>query len=424
MNRHYDIVIIGAGMVGASLAAMLLEHAKALDLQIAMIEPSVLQPKAPLDNYQPSFDARATALSHGSAQIFQQLSLWDKLQQRAQSIEHIHVSDRGHFGAARLHATAEKVVALGYVIENKWLGEVLFEHLEKHQNSGRLTQYSPAKVERINREHGLMHLAVTSGDETLGLTADLVVMADGARSALSAALGINYVEEPYHQSALVCNVEIDRVHKNTAYERFTDTGPMALLPLKDQDQQHRCGLIWTVAEDHIDALLALDDAAFLAKLQMRFGFRAGRFIKAGQRYSYPLKLLSAQEQVRAGLVIVGNAAHTLHPMAGQGFNLALRGVASLAEQLVVGANNKIALGDFSLLSQYQHSRLADQRNTIGFSDKSMKLFTSDNSLLALGRDIGLQLLDISPTAKTFFARSAMGLTSPMPILTRGADDAK
>ncbi|EPJ55326.1 MAG: 2-octaprenyl-6-methoxyphenyl hydroxylase [Osedax symbiont Rs2] len=420
MRQHYDIVIMGAGMVGASLTAALLEHAKSLQLSIALIEPKPLHGQADLPsdqpNYQPSFDSRVTALAYGSAQIFQQLQLWDKLKSQVQPIEHIHVSDRGHFGAARLHAQQEKVPALGYVIENKWLGEVLYQHLQQHQNADLLDFYSPATVTQALRVDGKMQLQLETQAQPLALSTDLLVMADGGRSALRDKMGISYSEETYQQQALVCNVGIDRPHKNIAYERFTDSGPMALLPLLKQDKQQRCGLVWTVPEQQSDQLLAMSEKEFCATLQQRFGFRAGRFNQVGERFSYPLKLQRAQEQVRAGVAILGNAAHTLHPIAGQGFNLALRGVAALAEHLLAAARNGQNLGDYEMLYQYQQSRLADQRATINFSDKSMRLFAIDNPLLALGRDAGLQLLDICPAAKTMFSRSAMGLASPMADL--------
>jgi len=416
MKQHYDIVIMGAGMVGASLAAALLQHAKSLHLSIALIEPNPLHGQVQSLSYQPSFDGRVTALAYGSAQIFQQLQLWDKLREQVQAIEHIHVSDRGHFGAARLHAEQEKVPALGYVVENKWLGQVLNQHLQEHANADLLDFYSPATVTEALRVDGKMQLQLETQQQHLTLSADLLVMADGGRSSLRDKMGISYTEEIYQQQALVCNVGIDRPHNNIAYERFTDTGPMALLPLLKQNKQHRCGLVWTVPEQQADDLLAMTERQFCTALQQRFGFRAGRFNHVGERFCYPLKLQRAQEQVRAGVAILGNAAHTLHPIAGQGFNLALRGVAALAEHLLAAARNGQSLGDYEILYQYQQSRLVDQRATINFSDKSMRLFAINNPLLALGRDAGLQLLDICPAAKTLFSRSAMGLASPMADL--------
>jgi 2-octaprenyl-6-methoxyphenol hydroxylase len=416
MKQHYDIIIMGAGMVGTSLACALIDHAKTLNLRLALIEPNVQQLESSADHYQSSFDRRATALSYGSALIYQQMSVWDKLKHQVQPIEHIHVSDKGHFGAARLHAAQEKVPALGYVIENKWLGVVLQAHLREHENSQCLEFYSPATVERVERVEGVMKLELNRAGRASTLTANLVVMADGGRSEIREKLGISYSEESYYQHALVTNVEIDRRHENIAYERFTDTGPVALLPLLSQQKRNRCGLIWTFPDAQIEAGLACSDSAFLEQLQQKFGFRAGRFTQVGERYSYPLKLQRAQEQVRSGLVILGNAAHTLHPIAGQGFNLALRGVAALATDLKNAAKQQQDLGSYSLLHAYQKSRSADQQSTISFSDQSMRLFSNNHPLLAFGRNAGLQLLDICPAAKTVFSRGAMGLSHPVEPL--------
>jgi 2-octaprenyl-6-methoxyphenol hydroxylase len=416
MKQQYDIVIIGAGMVGASFAAALIEQAAELNLSIALIEAKALADTDNTLSYQPSFDSRATALSFGSSLIYQQLGVWQQLQQHAQAIEHIHVSDKGHFGATRLHAKQEKVPALGYVIENKWLGDVLHQHIKQHPNKQCVELVCPASIESIERVAGNMQLQVNHEGNQFSLSASLVVIADGGRSSLREQLGIDYTEKHYQQHALVANVAIDRTHNNVAYERFTDTGPIAILPLAKQARTHRCGLIWTVPDEDVQRISDLSDDQFLIELQQRFGFRVGRFKSVGQRFNYPLTLQAAPEQVRAGLVVVGNAAHTLHPIAGQGFNLALRGVLSLAKCVLQAAKNGQPLGDFKMLSAYQHERSADQQATIGFSDKSMKLFSTNQPLLALGRDIGLQCLDICPPAKTMFARSAMGLSNPMSNL--------
>lgn len=424
MKAQYDVVIMGAGMVGASLAIALLDHAQALDIDIALIEPQASGYGASTEEYQSSFDARSTALSFGSSLIFQQLGVWQKLQQQVQEIAHIHVSDKGHFGATRLSAEQQKVAALGYVVENQWLGDSLLDHLEKHPNSERLTFYRPAKVNAEKRLDGLTQLSVDTEQGSLSIETQLLVMADGGRSSLRESLGISYSEQAYDQHALICNIEFDRAHNNIAYERFTDTGPIALLPLTKQGKRHRSALIWTIPDSQIDDIQGLNDKAFIAQLQQRFGYRSGRMLSVGERVCYPLKLQLAQEQVRAGLVLVGNAAHTLHPIAGQGFNLALRGVASLAEHLVKAAdlstkndsNKATNFGDLKMLSDYQEQRQSDQQLAVNFSDKSMHLFSTNNSMLALGRDLGLQLLDICPAAKTVFARSAMGLSSPMPDL--------
>lgn len=425
MKADYDVVIMGAGMVGASLAIALLDQAQALDLKIALIEPQASQSGEPqseesLASYQSSFDSRATALSYGSSLIFKQLNVWQVLQQQAQAIEHIHVSDKGHFGATRLHAKEQNVEALGYVVENHWLGEVLYAHLRQHPHAANLKFYRPASVTRVNRDAGVTQLDIATEQGDVQVSTNLLVMADGGRSQLRESLGISYREEPYHQHALICNLEFDRAHQSIAYERFTDTGPIAVLPLMKLQKRHRSGLIWTLPDDQIEALAALDEPAFIERLQARFGYRAGRILSVGHRVSYPLKRQIAQEQVRAGIVIVGNAAHTLHPIAGQGFNLALRGVASLAEHLIKGRIAGRDLGELALLEKYYQARLSDQQMALNFSDKSMHLFSTSNPLLAFGRDLGLQLLDVCPAAKTVFARSAMGLSSAMPDLSPNA----
>ncbi len=421
MNSQFDVVIMGAGMVGASLVSALLNHAKTLDLKIALIEPQASPYQAGhnyehLNDYQSSFDARSTALSFGSAKIFQQLDIWQQLSLQVQKIEHIHVSDKGHFGATRLSAKQQNVDALGYVVENQWLGETLLSHIDAHPNRNCLQFYRPASVISAKRREGLTQLEIDTEGESITINAQLLVMADGGRSTLRETLGFSYKEESYQQHALICNLEFDRAHKNIAYERFTDTGPIAMLPLTKQKKRHRNALIWTLPDAQVDEIQGLDDNAFMSQLQQRFGYRSGRIIGVGQRVCYPLKLQVAQEQVRSGIVLVGNAAHTLHPIAGQGFNLALRGVASLAQHLIAASAQGKSLGDLAMLSEFVDNRQADQQMAVNFSDKSMHLFSTNHSLLALGRDLGLQLLDICPAAKTVFARSAMGLSSPMPNL--------
>ncbi|QEW05196.1 2-octaprenyl-6-methoxyphenyl hydroxylase [Nitrincola iocasae] len=416
MIKHYDLVIAGGGMVGASLACALLPVAQALQLKIALVE---LQPLPPPDEsrFQPSYDARSTALAYGARSFYQATGVWQRLQEHLTPIEHIHVSDRGHFGATRLHAADEQVPALGYVVENHWLGQVLLDHIRKDR-SGCLDFICPAEIESFTPGEGCSLLSVKTPDAQLQLQAELAVIADGGRSGLREALGISCEEHHYDQHALVANISLDRPHQQVAYERFTDSGPMALLPGETLDGEFRCGLVWTLPDEDVADVLALDDVAFLQQLQQTFGYRAGRFMRVGERYSYPLKLTLAQEQVRAGLVVLGNAAHALHPIAGQGYNLALRGVTDLAENLIASRQMGISLGDLARLQTYEQQRKADQLRTIGFSDKTMRLFSNPNPILSLGRSLGLQFLDICPLGKTLFARAAMGLNSPALQLPR------
>jgi len=414
MKQHYDIVVIGGGMVGASLACALLPVSEALDLNIAVVEAFPLPEQSSLD-YQPSYDARATALAYGSRSIYEVMGVWDKLQTRLAPIKHIHVSDKGHFGVTRLHAEQEHVPALGYVVENKWLGRVLLERLQQ-ADAERIDFICPAEVTDVQYGAGQMSVTLEKAGEVKQLTTELVVMADGGRSELREGMGMHYTETTYDQHAVIANISLDRSHNDIAYERFTDTGPMALLPLETQEGEHRSAVVWTVPNDQVDEVMSLSDADFIARLHERFGHRAGNFTKVGERNTYPLKLVLAQEQVRQGLVVLGNAAHALHPIAGQGYNLALRGVVALADHLIQARKAGVNLGDLSVLQDFYDQQRQDQQRTIGLSDQTMKLFSNNNLLLAAGRNLGLQLLDICPPARTVFARGAMGLDMPAPEL--------
>ncbi|WP_151705008.1 2-octaprenyl-6-methoxyphenyl hydroxylase [Nitrincola alkalilacustris] len=409
MKTEYDLLIVGGGMVGASLACALLPLARRYQLSIALVEAMPL-PDAGSSVYQPSYDARSTALAYGARTFYEQLGIWAELSRHLTAIDRIHVSDKGQFGATRLNAEQEQVEALGYVVENRWLGQVLLQHI-REQGSDLIDFICPAEVVDMQPcETG--YEVELSAPESQRIGARLVVMADGGRSALRNRMGIGYTEQPYGQYAIVANLSLDRPHRNIAYERFTATGPIALLPGESVAGEHRCALVWTLPDDELAAVTELSDGAFLKQLQEHFGYRAGRFIRVGARHHYPLKLVQAEEQVRRGLVVLGNAAHALHPIAGQGYNLALRGVVGLAEMIAMQSEQGGALGDLAALQAYEQKRRKDQFRTIEFSDRTMKLFTSQNSLLRLGRTAGLQFMDICPSAKTLFARAAMGLDMP------------
>ncbi|PTQ68760.1 2-octaprenyl-6-methoxyphenyl hydroxylase [Pseudomonas sp. GV071] len=384
------LAIIGGGLVGASLALALQAGAKARGWSIVLIEPF-----APGDSYQPSYDARSTALSYGTQQIYQRLGIWPKVAERAEAILHIHVSDRGRFAAARLSAEEEGVPALGYVAENAWLGHCLWQALDPEVVSWRC----PAEVVAMQAIGTGYRL--TLNEETL-LDCDLAVLADGGRSSLREQLGITVKNTAYEQSALIANISIGQPHGGLAFERFTDEGPMALLPLSD----NRSALIWTRPGDDAQRLQALDDRAFLAELQNTFGYRLGALRQVGARHVYPLSLIEAQEQVRPNLVVLGNAAHSLHPIAGQGYNLALRDVQALAEALLTSPDRP---GDFATLQGYLARQQLDQSLTVGFSDRVTRLFSNAEPLLATGRNLGLLGLDMLPPAKRWFARQAMGI---------------
>ncbi|MCY1289965.1 2-octaprenyl-6-methoxyphenol hydroxylase [compost metagenome] len=388
--HHSQVAIIGGGLVGASLALALQEGARARGWKIVLIEPF-----APGNSFQPSYDARSSALSFGSRQIYERLGLWQGIAQRAEPILQIHVSDRGRFGAARLAALEEGVPALGYVVENAWLGQCLWQALDEDV----VSWHCPAEVVGMQAQEGGYRL--TLNDETQ-LDCDLAVLADGGRSGLREQLGIGVRRTAYRQTALIANVSPLEAHRGQAFERFTDDGPMALLPLPE----NRCALIWSRPGNDAERLAHLDERSFLDELQAVFGYRLGAFQQVGARHLYPLELVEAEEQVRSNLVVLGNAAHSLHPIAGQGYNLSLRDAQALAEALL--ASDKTP-GDFATLQGYLQRQRLDQNLTVGFSDQVTRLFSNAEPLLATGRNLGLLGLDLLPPAKRWFARQAMGL---------------
>lgn len=388
--KRFDIAIIGGGLVGASLALSVQAEAKARGWSILMVEPY-----APGDSYQPSYDARSSALAHGTRLIYERLGVWGTINQRAAAIERIHVSDRGRFGATRLNAVEEGVPALGYVVENAWLGQCLWQALDREV----ITWRCPAQVERLDAVPGGYQLRL---DDDAVVDCGLAVLADGGRSHLREQLGIAVNHRAYDQTALIANVSFSQGHGGQAFERFTQDGPLALLPLPE----HRCALVWTRKPADAQRLLALADADFIAQLQAAFGYRLGRVCQVGVRSAYPLALIAATEQVRPHLVVLGNAAHSLHPVAGQGFNLSLRDVQALAQALQA---SRAAPGDFATLKAYQASQARDQWLTVGFSDQLTRLFSGAGQWLGAGRGLGLLALDLLPPARHAFARQAMGL---------------
>lgn len=404
-----DIAIIGGGMVGASMAAMLPSH-----LNILLIEsfplPTSNNSETPI--YQPSYDARSSALSHSSYAIFQQIGLWPLLAQHVQPIQQVHVSDRGHWGSALLDNKQQSFDALGYVIENAWLGRCLLHFIQHKKN---IHFASPAQVENLQPLAHCAELSICSKQQDepqtrIKIQAKLAIVADGAQSKTCQQLGIHTKTTDYQHTAIVTNVSTNQAHKGIAYERFTDKGPLALLPLiidSHSEKQHRSALIWTMPNAEAKSLTALNDTDFLAALQQRFGHRQGQFTHVGQRHSYPLMLSTATEQVRRNIVILGNAAHSLHPVAGQGFNLALRDVQALCQHLQGLTTDN--LGSLTALQQYAQSQQQDQLLTSMFSDVLPALFANKAPLLTASRGLGLLSLELLPPLKHSFINFATGL---------------
>jgi 2-octaprenyl-6-methoxyphenol hydroxylase len=403
----YDVIIAGGGMVGASLALQLsCQSDSALNILVVESFPlPVATNAAPV--FRPSFDARSSALSYGSRLILEKLGVWPALSNQLSMINRIHVSERGSFGSATLEGADIGWPELGYVIENAWLGNVLLSALRLRKN---IKFCSPANVRSISPRQNGVDVCIDVKDDQQLLRAQLVVVADGADSGLRKQLGIEARVQDYRQTALIANVCFSQPHQGCAYERFTDQGPMALLPLTDSEQrQARSALVWTLADEQATHLSECDEAEFLATLQQRFGHRQGEFIRVGDRFSYPLKLVESEEQVRSGIVVMGNAAHSLHPVAGQGFNLALRDCARLSEVLVSAYRQQQYLGDLLLLQNYRERQRFDQGKTVMFSDRVTALFSNRQLAVSLLRNIGLLGLDITPALKQQFIVHAAGL---------------
>jgi len=406
-DKRYDVVIVGGGLVGASLACALAQTAAASAWRIALIESfALLRAEAP-SQYQPSFDARSTALSLSTVRFFEQLDLWQGIRRNAAPIRHIHVSDRGHYGSVRLDAHEQGLEALGYVVENQWIGKVLHEGLRRCEG---LDIFAPASVESLGMGAAGARLMVRQGDIVSGFDAGLVVIADGARSGLATSLGMLSEHKDYEQHALIANIGHRKPHLGCAFERFTDEGPLAMLPLIDApDGEPRSALVWVQPPDHAARVARLAPAQFLATLQQRFGYRLGRLTRAGAIHAYPLSLLRATEQVRSGVVLLGNAAHSLHPVAGQGFNLSVRDVAALADTLASAQAQGREPGSLAVLQGFVQRQSSDQERTIGFSDALPRVFGSGLLPLALARDLGLIGMDLLAPARSVLVRHATGL---------------
>jgi 2-octaprenyl-6-methoxyphenol hydroxylase len=408
-----DVAIVGGGMVGASLALGL----RGLGVSVLLVEGV-----APGSSGQPSFDDRTTALGNASRRIFESLGVWSDIAPQAAGIRTIHVSDAGRFGFARLRAEEQGIDAFGYVVANRVIGTALWKKLSVAQAPASQTPSSqtivlrvPAKSEGIEiTPDGARLTLVTDTGGHEAVEARLVVAADGAHSAVRAAAAIDAAVEDYDQVAIVANVAADRPHDGTAYERFTPSGPLAVLPLYDGSY----GVIWSCSPADAATVLSLEDDRYLRELQARFGWRAGKFVRVGRRASYPLKLTRAAAATAIRTVLIGNAAQALHPVAGQGFNLGLRDAAMLAE-VIANAPAGVDVGAPDLLQRFSEWRAADRTGVVKFTDSLVKLFGDGRPGMGILRNLGLLMFDLAPPAKSALARVSAGFGGPSPRLARG-----
>ncbi len=399
--KHFDIIIVGGGMAGATMALALAP----MNLSIAVVEAHPYQQQ----QTQPSFDDRCLALAWSSRQIYQTMGIWDKLTERDDgfaAIKKIHISDRGHIGVSRLDHREQGVPALGYVVESRVVGEVLLQEMQQQDN---IQLFSPAIIEQAENNEDQLNVTLNVDKQSLDLSADLLIIADGVNSKTRALLGIQVNQQAYGQSAVIANIETQIPHNNIAYERFTDSGPLAVLPLS----RNRCSLVWTAREDQLDEIMTLNDAEFRQALQQRFGYRLGEITKVGHRTAYPLVLMTINNDTLAHqnrIALIGNAAHGVHPVAGQGFNLGLRDISALAELIgaEMQAHKQGDPGNKTLLTDYWQWRQADIRQVTRITDSLIQVFSNRSTTLAMLRNGALVLSDIVPPVKQAIAYEAMG----------------
>ena len=397
-----EVIIVGGGMVGLSLALMLAKTNIAVKLLEAIKYPDYDDEN--LAPYHSSFDARNSALSRRSVQIYQELGLWNALQEHATPILEVNITEQGSFGKARLKAKQEKVESFGQVIENAWLGRVLLTQVKKEPL---IELIDGVQVTSLIQDTDFAYIEAQRGESSLKLQSKLVIAADGRDSFCRKALGIGASEHDYDQVAIVTTVQTSKPHAHVGFERFSHLGPLALLPLPGE---YRRSVVWPVKKGTEGEWLGDEnDQHFLDALQETYGDRAGKFQKTGKRFSFPLSQVLAEKQAVGRVVLMGNAAHTIHPVAGQGFNLCMRDahvlVRYLKEQQVQGAD----LGDAGILQDYEKSRLSDQQRVIKFCDSVVRGFSNQNPFLKLMRNTGLIAFDTIPGIKPLVANYAMGL---------------
>ena len=397
-----EVIIVGGGMVGLSLALMLAKQNIAVKLLEAIKYPNYDDEN--LAPYHSSFDARNSALSRRTVQIYQELGLWRALQEHATPILEVNITEQGSFGKARLKAEQEKVESFGQVIENAWLGRVLLTEVQKQPL---IELIDGVQVTQLTQDADMAYIDASRGEEQLSLQAKLVIAADGRDSFCRKALGIGASEHDYDQVAIVTTVQTSKPHNHVGFERFSSLGPLALLPLPGE---YRRSVVWPVKKGTEGEWLGDEnDQHFLDALQETYGDRAGKFQKTGKRFSFPLSQVLAEKQAVGRVVLMGNAAHTIHPVAGQGFNLCMRDAHVLVRYLTEQIAQNADLGDAVMLQAYEASRLTDQQRVIKFCDSVVRGFSNSNPILKFIRNTGLVAFDTIPGIKPLVANYAMGL---------------
>ncbi|WPD77711.1 2-octaprenyl-6-methoxyphenyl hydroxylase [Dickeya fangzhongdai] len=386
------VMIVGGGMAGATLALAISR------LSGGRIPVDLIEARSPQEHHHPGFDARAIALAQGTCMQLDAIGVWQALAPVATPIASVHVSDQGHAGRVRLQASDYRVPALGHVVELHDAGKRLFSLL---QNAPGVRLHCPATVVEVNREADGASLLLDNGTR---LSGQLLVAADGSRSQLAQHAGIQWQQAPYEQVAIIANVATAEAHQGRAYERFTEHGPLALLPMS----KGRSSLVWCHPLSQQAEVDNWSDAQFRRQLQHAFGWRLGAITQVGDRHSYPLTLVTASQHISHRLALVGNAAQTLHPIAGQGFNLGLRDVMTLAETLTAAVEQGEDPGSQAVLQRYQRRRQPDQHTTVALTDGLVRVFSNHLFPMEVGRNLGLMAMNSLPLLRDVLARRTLG----------------
>ena len=399
MTDRHDVVIVGGGLVGASLAIALARQG----VEVGLVEA------APAGQMPAVFDQRNLSFAAATVNALTALGVMQQLRTPTGPIRRIHISRQGDFGRVRLEAQDYGRATFGQVVVARDFGEALEARLAGLSG---LTRYRPARFVGFAPDeagHRALRIADAEGERTLH--ARLVVAADGTRSAVREALGIGVDEHDYGQTLFVARVRATQAPDGTAYERLGDDGPTALLPRGDR----HWGVVHGVAREQAETVAALDDAAWLARLQRAVGWRIGRLVASGERSAYPIARVVAQRLVADRAVVLGNAAQTIHPIGAQGFNLGLRDALTLAEEIARGDDP----GAASRLAAYAARRREDRERTLAFSDGLARLTANPSPLLKPVRSAGLVAMEAQPSLQALLVGGAMGFRGDVPALCRG-----
>ena len=402
MQHDYDVAIVGGGMVGASFACAI----ASTNLSIALIETSVLE-----EDRQPSYDERGISLSPSSKHILEHFGVWNEIYAHVTPIKEIHVSNQKKFGFTRLTASESNLSELGHVVIAQSMGKALHKKIKQFEN---IEILCPVKLENFIKQDSGITLELSTSNGTKMIDTKLLVGADGSNSKVRELSGIEVKKSDYKQTAIVSNITTQKPNHSVAYERFTSHGPIALLPIDD----NRSVLVFTAHSDKANDYLNMLDDEYIKVIENEFGRRLGKICKIEKRRGYPIFYIEARKQFEKNLVLLGNAAHTIHPNAAQGFNLGLRDAVGLAECITDGLEKKLTIDDVSILEKYIKLRSPDQKSIIEFCNGIANCFYNESFLYHSFSNFAMILIDCIPELKSTLLKKAMGVSGHQPRLVR------